>query len=159
MDIDARILNYFVENNLISGEIADQIRISSINSSVPVIDTLLSKRIVSEDDILKAKSSIYHIRSVALEGRGISPEILTFIPEPVARKYVLIPFDLNKVTSELSVAMVDPMDLPLLDFLEQKSGKKILAFLGKKTEIIQKIDEEYSQGLSVEVSEAIKETA
>ncbi len=91
-------------------------------------------------------------------GIGISPEILTYIPEPVARKYKLIPFDLDKKTDKLKIAMSEPHDLPLIEFLEQKSGKSIIPYLAKLSEITDKIEEVYSAGLSVEVTEVLKDT-
>ncbi len=159
MDIDQKILDYLVEKGLISKENADEIKLSSINTSTSVLDYLRNKSLVSEDAILQAKAQAYHVPFISLSGRGISPEILTFIPEPVARKYKLVPFDFDQKSNKLKIAMTDPLDLPVIEFLEQKSGKPILAYLAKETDIMEKIDEEYSAGLSVEVSEALKETS
>lgn len=159
MEIDQKILEFLVAKELITRQMAEEIKVSSINSGTSVVDILQKKNLVSEDDILQAKAEAYHVPFVSLTGRGISPEILTLIPEPVARKYKLVPFELDKQTNKLNVAMTDPRDLPVIEFLEQKSGKSIFPYLAKEAEIMTKIEEEYSQGLAVEVTEALKETS
>lgn len=159
MEIDQKILDFLVEKGLLSEKLKEEVNLSSINSGVSVVEILQKKNLVSDDDIAVAKANAYHVPFITLSGRGISPEILTLIPEPVARKYKLVPFELDRETNKLKVAMADPLDLPLIEFLEQKSGKAILAYLAKETEVVQKIDEEYSQGLAVEVTEALKETS
>lgn len=159
MDIDQKILDYLIKKGLISPSVASEVKLTAINTSESIPDILLRKNLVGEDEILEARAKALNVSYISLLGRGISPEILTFIPEPVARKYKLIPFEFDKQINKLKVVMVDPLNLPLVEFLEQKSGKNILAFLGKQSDIEQKINEEYSQGLATEVSEAIKETS
>ncbi|MBI3380076.1 Flp pilus assembly complex ATPase component TadA [Candidatus Gottesmanbacteria bacterium] len=159
MEIDQKILDFLVEKGLLTQQIADEIKLSAINSGVSAIDIIRKKNLVREDEILQAKAKAYHVSFIILTGRGISPDVLSFIPESVARKYKLIPFELDRQTSKLKVAMTDPLDLPVIEFLEQKSGKGIVAFLAQESEIIQKIDEEYAQGLAVEVTEALRESS
>ena len=159
MDFDHKLLEYLVQEKLISQQVADEIRLSSINTGNSSSEILLQKHLIDEDKLLAAKSKIYHVPMMSLAGRGISPEILTFIPEPVARKYKLIPFDFDKKTNKLSLALTDPLDLPLLEFLELKSGKSIVAYISREDEISSKIDEVYSQGLASEVTEALKDTS
>ena len=159
MELEQKIIASLVATGKITAEIAEEVRLTAINSGSKPTDILLSKHLISEDDILAAKAQSMNMSFVTLEGRGISPEILNYIPEPVARKYKLMPFDLDKKSGKLFVAMIDPLDLPLIEFLEQKSGKPILSYLAKESDIVSKIEEEYSQGLAVDVSEALKESA
>lgn len=158
MNVDQKILNLLIEKEKITAKVADEIKLNSLNTDRPVVEILLKKNIVSEDDIFAARASVYKVPMVTLSGRGISPEIFTLIPESVARKYQLIPFDLDKQNNKLHVAMLDPLDLPLLEFLEQKSGKSVVAYLAREADIKDKIEEEYSQNLAVEVSEALKDS-
>jgi type IV pilus assembly protein PilB len=158
MDIDKKILSLLVARGIISDKIASEINVSSMNAGKSAIDILLDKHLVNEDDLLSARAAVYNLPYISLVGLGISPELLALIPESVARKYKLIPFELDKDSAKLKVAMTDPLDLPLVEFLEQKSGKSIIPYLAKESEIMEKIEEEYSSGLTVEVSEALKET-
>lgn len=158
MDIDQKILPLLVSRGVISDKVASEVKLSSINTGKSVVDILLGKHLVSEDDLLSARAEVYNLPYISLVGLGISPELLALIPESVARKYKLVPFEIAKESGKLKVAMKDPLDLPLIEFLEQKSGKSIIPYLAKESEIMDKIEEEYSAGLTIEVSEALKET-
>jgi type IV pilus assembly protein PilB len=159
MDKDQELLSILIEKGVITSQIASEVKLSSINSGKSIVEILLSKNLVSEDEILSAKAQIYHVPYLTLAGKGISPEILTLIPESVARKYRIIPFELDKKTEQLKVAMADPMDLPLIEFLEQKSGKSLIPYLAKERDILEKIEVEYSVGLANEVTAALKDSS
>lgn len=159
MENDQKILDFLVAKGLITQQTADEVKTSAINTTTPVFDILQRKNLVSADSLAEAKAAALHVPFISLTGHGISPEILSFIPEPVARKYNLVPFEYDKKTNKLKVAMLDPLNLPVIEFLEQKSGREIVAYLATDTEIRQTIDEEYSQGLTTEVSEALKDTS
>lgn len=158
MDFDQKILPILISKGIITNEIADEIKLMAINSGKSITEVLLGKQLISPDDLLKIQAETSNVPYISLVGLGISPELLALIPESVARKYKLIPFELDKQSNRLKVAMKDPLDLPLIEFLEQKSGKGIIPYLAKESEILEKIEEEYSAGLAVEVSEALKET-
>ncbi len=158
MDNDQQLLTVLVSDGNLTQAIADEVRLNAINSGRTVIDILLQKNLINEDVLLQTKAKIIHVPFVNLIGKGISPEILNYIPESVARKYQVVPFDLDKKTDKLKVAMIEPFDLPLIEFLEQKSGKSIQTYLAKPSEIANKIEEIYSAGLSVEVTEVLKDS-
>jgi type IV pilus assembly protein PilB len=158
MDIEEKILAALLKKGLINKDILDEIKIISFNTNESVISILIKRQIISSDELLAVKAEIYRVPIVNLAGRGLSPDILNLIPEPVARKYTLIPFEFDKKNQKLSVAMMNPLDLPLIEFLEQKSGKSIVSYLAREDEIKVKIEEEYSQGLANDVTEAVKET-
>lgn len=159
MDLDQKILPILIQKGILTQDTADEIKQTAINTGLTIVEILLKKNLISEDGLFAAKAQVYNVPFVSLVGLGISPEILTLIPEPVARKYKIIPFELDKTADKLKVAMVDPLDLPTVEFLEQKSAKSIKVYLAKEEEILEKIEEVYSAGLSVEVTEALKDTA
>ena len=105
MELDQKIINILVEQGDITAANAEEIRQISINSNTPILDILSKKRLVKVEKILQAKAKALNLAYITLLGLGISPEILNFIPEQVARKHKLIPFDYDKKTGKLSVAM------------------------------------------------------
>lgn len=152
------ILTALVSDGRIPQAQADTVMTESLSTGVPVEDILLKKRLVSDVDLSKAKATSLNIPFVTLAGRAITPAIVNFISEPVARKYVLIPFEFDGKTNELSVAMVDPLDFQIIEFIEKKSGKRIHPFMALKDDILGAIDETYSQSLGEDVTAALKET-
>jgi len=112
---------------------------------------------VSDQQLAEAKSEIIGVPFVAPDKQPISPEVLAFVPEEVAKRFTVIPVAREKDT--LSVAMVDPLDLQVLEFLEKKSGLAIRPYLATVESINKAILEQYTRGLSYEVGEALKEAA
>ena len=152
------ILTALVSDGRIAQAQADTVMTESLSTGAPVEDILLKKRLVSDVDLAKAKATSLNIPFVTLAGRAITPAIVNFISEPVARKYVLIPFEFDGKTNELSVAMADPLDSQVIEFIEKKSGKRIHPFMALKDDILSAIDETYSQNLGEDVTAALKET-
>lgn len=61
---------------------------------------------------------------INLKDRKVPVEILSLIPEPIARTHNIIAF--RKDGSNLEVAMLDTEDLPAIDSVRKKTGLKIL---------------------------------
>ncbi len=152
------ILNALVADGRLSQTQADAILTETLSTGASVEDVLIKKRLVSDIDLAKAKAKSINVPFVTLSGRAITPAIVNFISEPVSRKYTLIPFEFNSVANELSVAMLDPLDFQVLEFIEKKSGKRVRPFMALKDDILSAIDETYSQNLGEDVTAALKET-
>lgn len=140
---------------LVSQDQLSSIKLESINSGEEVEKILRQHNLVPVDKIAAAKAQMLNVPFIKLEGKAMSAEVLNMIPEPVARRYRLIPFD--KQDGELYVAMIDPLDIQVIQFIEKKSGMRIKAFLGVEEDIIKAINEQYSQNLSTVVTSALKE--
>lgn len=133
------------------------IKLESINSGQQAEKIILQHNFASNEQIAQARANILGVPFIKLEGMAISPEVLNMIPEPVARRYKLIPF--RKEADSISVAMVDPLDLQVVQFIEKKSAKKIRRYLGLEEEIVKAISEQYQQNLTSEVASALKEVS
>lgn len=153
------ILKYFVKENKLSQPQADAINIESINTGLSPEELLRRKKFVTDGDLAIARATALGIPFVSLSSRAISPDALNHISEPVARKYSIIPFELDSKTNVLSVAMVDPLDLQVIEFLEKKSGKSIQAFMATSDDINSTLDAAYTQDLGEDVSKALKESS
>src|SRR5687768_6002980 len=82
------------------------IKLESINSGKAVEKIILEHQFASPEKIAQARSVILGVPFVSLTGRAISAEALNLIPEAVARRYTLIPFERDG--ESISVAMADP---------------------------------------------------
>lgn len=152
------LLQALVKDGKVSQALADTIMTDSLTSSVPVEDILTKRRLVTPQDLAQAKASALGIPFVTLAGRAIAPDIVNYISEPVSRRYSLIPFAFDGKTNELSVAMVDPLDFQVVEFIEKKSGKRVRPYMALPEDIKAAIDETYSQSMGADVTAALKET-
>jgi len=93
-------------------------------------------------DVLSAQLDIQH---VVLQQFNFTPDLLRYIPEEMARKYKVIPlFERNGV---LTVAMVDPTNLRIIDHLKFKTGREIDPVLATEKSIMSAIEKNYSSGM------------
>lgn len=133
-----------------------EVKIEALNSPTPIEEIILDKGYASEEDIARTKANILKIPYVDLKDATISAEILNYVPEPIAHKYLLVPFKIED--NVLHVAMADPLDSQVIQFLQQKTEKKILAYIAPTATIERTISDQYAHSLSSDVNAALKET-
>ncbi|MBI5448727.1 Flp pilus assembly complex ATPase component TadA [Candidatus Gottesmanbacteria bacterium] len=155
----ADLLSVLVEQKHLTREQADAINSESLSSGEALDKLLIRKHMVTEDDLVAARAKAMGIAFVILAGKAIAPNAVNFIPEAVARRYTLVPFSFDEKKGELSVAMLDPLDFQVIEFLEKKSAKHVLPFMGTKEDIVSAIEDVYTQNLGEDVSAALAETA
>lgn len=143
------------KQGLLTQDQLSAIKLESINSGVTPEKIILEHNLVTPDRIAAARAEMLHVPYIKLEGKAISAEILNLIPEPVAKRYTLIPFE--KQNDQLLVAMSDPLDLQIIQFIEKKSGMHVKPYLGLTEDIRKSIGEQYSQNLTTEVTSALRE--
>lgn len=115
-------------------------------------DALVAGGFMTEDDLRRVESYVLGIPFVALKDQKIDFEVLSMIPEPVARNHNIIAFKKN--TDSLEVAMLDTADLPAIDFVKKKVGLKILPRL-TDTESMRKALQQYQKTLKDEFGDII----
>jgi type IV pilus assembly protein PilB len=85
---------------------------------------LVTQGKLSDDDLRRMQAYILGIPFVDLKGEKLPFEILSLIPEPIARNHNVVAF--KKSDTALEVAMLDTEDLTAIDFIKKKVGLKIL---------------------------------
>lgn len=153
----AGIEDILFQQKLLTAQQLSALKLESINSGQSTELLIRQHNLVSPEKLLAARAQLLGVPFVSLEGKAFSTEVLNLIPEPVARRYHLIPFD--KQGNALLVAMVDPLDLQIIQFLEKKSGLLVKAFLASPEEINQTISDQYSQNLTSDVTSALREVS
>lgn len=120
-------------------------------------DALVAGGNMTEDDLRRVESYVLGIPFVSLQEMKIDFDILSVIPEPVARNHNIISYKKNE--DSLEVAMLDTADLPAIDFIKKKVGLKILPRL-TDTESMRGALRQYQKTLKDEFGEIImKETS
>jgi type IV pilus assembly protein PilB len=152
------IENILLSKGYVDNEQFELARAESINTGKDIADVMLEREYATDEQIAEAKSLYYKIDFVKLNEIGVAPEAVATISEGVAQRYSMLPFALDKKNNILSVAMANPLDLRAIDFVEKKSGYQIKPFLTTKANLGTIITERYSQSLSSEVTEALKDT-
>src|SRR3990172_5394714 len=115
---------------------------------------LVNKGKMTEDDLRRMQAYILGIPFVDLKTEKLPFDVLSLIPEPIARNHNVVAF--KKTDTALEVAMLDTEDLTALDFIKKKVGLKILPRLtdveSMKSAILQ-----YQKSLKAEFGDLIAE--
>ncbi len=152
------LADILMAQHLLTNEQYDQMRAKSAQEGKKIDQVLEESHLVSEEKITEAKAQLLGIPYISLETTSFSPQALSFIPRPVAERFLLIPFLYDEKTKFLSVAMSNPTDLEATSFVRQKTGLSIKTFAANPSAVKKAISEQYRQELVGEVGQALKET-
>ncbi len=119
-------------------------------------DVLVSEGLITQEELIKLNAYILGIPFVSLEKEVVSPEVLKFIPEPIARSHNIVAF--RKKGQDLEVAMLDPEDLRTIEFIKKTANLRILARL-TTPDSIKNVLSQYQKTLEVEFGEIIRKEA
>jgi len=99
--------------------------------------SLMRLGFVNEADIASCLSSQYGFPYLPLKNYSIDPAVISLVPGELARQSDLIPID--KVGNLLTVVMVDPLNLNVMEKLGVVTGCKIQPFIGTNTDVSEAI--------------------
>ncbi len=119
-------------------------------------DYLIEKKIIPEEKIRKIYAHILGVPYVDLEKEIIPKDLLQIIPEPIAVKNNIIAFEKDK--NNLRVAMLNPDDIQIIDFIKKKTGLKILPCFTSRASIENSI-KQYKKSLQAEFGEIINKNS
>ncbi len=154
MDITNTQLVEFLEDlSDVSAEELEKAKERAEESGESVGSVLVSQDVLDQDELRRIQAHVLGIPFVSLTGRDIDFDTLSVIPEPVARNHNIVAFD--QTDKKLEVAMLDIDDLPAIDFVRKKTGKKIKPRLTDE-ESIRNVLKQYQQSLDTEFSNIIE---
>jgi type IV pilus assembly protein PilB len=146
------------KDGLLSDADFSRLETESYTTGMSLDEIVERSGVVDSIGLTKAKATLYNIPFVTLKELASSPEALAIIPVSVSEHYQALPFEFDAKTQLLSIAMANPLDLQTIAFLEAKSATKVKPFMAMKDELVSEIPKRYSQGLSAEVSQVLKES-
>jgi len=147
---------FLIDAKLITEEKFKECEKKAKESKKSIDEILVSEGIVSQDQLIKLKAYILGIPFVNLEKEIVDPEVLKIIPEPIARTHNIVAF--RKTGKDLEVAMLDPEDLKIIEFVKKTTNLRILPRLTTQ-ESIKNLLRQYQKTLSAEFGELIKKEA
>jgi len=83
------LTDVLVEDGLLDETKAKEINLKRLKTGQTEEEIIRSLRIISEDDLVKAKAKFLRVDFVNLDETAFSPEALSFVPRSVAEKYSL----------------------------------------------------------------------
>ncbi len=121
---DSQLKGFIVDSGLVSRLEIEAAEEATKKNNKTFSETLVANGLITQDDLRRIESYVLGIPFISLQDKKIDFEVLSLIPEPVARTHNIIAF--RKDADTLEVAMLDTADLPAIDFMKKKLGLKVL---------------------------------
>ncbi len=150
---DSQLNKFIIDSNLVSRADFEAAKKEATKKKVKVGEILVNSGKITEDNMRRMQAYVLGISFVDLKERKIPFEILSLIPEPVARRHNIVAF--KKLDGALEVAMLDVTDLSAIDFIKKKVKLKILPRL-TDVESIKESLLQYQKGLKAEFGDLIQ---
>lgn len=131
-----------VEKGLLQPIQLEKAEKEALKAGEPLRKVLLKLGFVSEDVLMTHLADELNIPFISLSNFIIMPEVVSLVPEVLARKYTLIP--IFRVGDSISVAMADPLNIFATDELKLKTKLDIETCLAPEEEIKNAINQYYS---------------
>lgn len=116
-------------------------------------DIVIDQKIISEADLTRMIGEHIGVPFIQIDPKDISDEILTKIPEHIARQYNVVLFAEDE-DGTLSLAMDDPDDVQALNFIQKEVGYNLKVFLATRGNILDCL-ENYRGDVNKELDEVI----
>lgn len=153
---EKQLREFIADSGLISKPEFDSFAVEADKNGTSISSFLLNANKISEDDLRKVQAYILGVPFVDLKDQKVSFEVLSIVPEPIARNHNIIAY--RKTNDNLEVAMLNTDDLAAIDFIQKKTGLRILPrltdTLSLKTMLLQ-----YQKTLKAEFGDIIKKEA
>lgn len=112
-----------VEKGIVnSGQLQETLKVKK-HSDEDLTSLIIQKGIASYQDVYETLAEYYNMPFIELEGYSIDPDVLEVVPKDMAIKYKIFP--VFKIEDTLTVCMVNPGDVQVIDALRRETGYSI----------------------------------
>ncbi len=148
------ILDVLVSQLKIDQKTANKIRIDSITNNKDVEDIIFNMNIVSKKDFYIAKASVINIPFKDLAGVTIQRDVFNKVSINDIKDHTILPFE--EQNGNLLLAMANPLDSQLIQYLESKYNIHITPYLAMAEEIQDIVSTNVSEQIESKVVEDVE---
>jgi len=131
--VSEKIAELLKNSGLLSSDRYIKITTQCSQDKGKIVNELLKKKFVTEDDIVKAISRNFAIKKFDLSVENVKPEAIKSLPTTFIKKEKIVPFELEG--DVLNVAIADPSKMVLLTKIKSLSNKNVNFFVTTFTNI------------------------
>lgn len=120
-----KLATIILKSGLVSAEELKEASKTAEALEKDLVDVLVEKSIITEEYLGQIIADYFKVPFVTLKNRPIEKAALELVPEEVAEKYQVIPF--QKTKNKLLVGMVNPENFEAINFIQKSSGLSVVA--------------------------------
>lgn len=123
--------------------------------NVPLQTAVVSMGLVSEEDMAQALSRQLGYPYIDLDQFEVYPDVVNLIPIEIVKKYMIMP--IHRIRSFLTLAMVDPTDLEVIEDVRFRTGLSIQPVIASESGIMNAINKYYGSSSALRVKKIIED--
>lgn len=149
-----KLKQILVKSGFVGEKDFDEAAQAALDVGKPIEDILVFRGLISEDGLGKLVAENLNVPYANLSRQIIPEEVLSLIPEKLARTYRMVAFEKDK--SQVKVAMEDPSDFEALEFAKRQTGMQIIPHFATAGDIRQALGQ-YKRNIKADFDRAIAE--
>lgn len=143
------------DKGLLTDDQLSAVKFEHVNSGRPINEIIKERGFVGEKDYVEVFGEVYSIPFIDLSQVTVPDDISNIIPLSLQKKFRVVPFKLEN--NDLSLAMADPLDLQTIEFVERKTGHRVIPYISIGSVIDKVLDDFKSKAIGDEISAALEE--
>ena len=124
-------------------------------NSLPLGTSLVSLGFISEEEIAQALSRQVGYPYIDLDQFEVYPEVINLIPADVSKKHMVMP--IHRIRSFLTLAMVDPTDLEVIEDIRFRTGLSIQPVIASESGVMNAINKYYGTADALRVKKMVED--
>jgi type IV pilus assembly protein PilB len=124
-------------------------------NSLPIGTSLVQLGYISEEEIAQALSRQLGYPYIDLDQFEVYPEVINLIPTDVAKKYIVMP--IHRIRNFLTLAMVDPTDLEVIEDIRFRTGLSIQPVIASESGVMNAINKYYGSADAIRVKKLVED--
>ncbi len=154
MHIGNSLVEELLRENGVKKEQLDLLREQVAREKKPLQELALKNNIISEEDLTKLYSKKIEVPMADLDPKNVTKEILTTLPERIARQYRVVVFGTEKDGAK-KIAMEDPDDVQARNFLQHELGENIKFYITSSKLLQSTLDRYRGENIGSELTKVI----
>ncbi len=153
---EKQLKEFILDSGLVTRKDFDSSEKEAEGKKTSIGEILVNKGKLNEDDLRRIQAYVLGIPFVDLKDQKIDFQVLSLIPEPIARNHNIVPF--KQSGGNLEVAMLDTDDLSAIEFVKKKVDLRILPRL-TNTDSMKAVLLQYQKSLKADFGDIIQKEA
>lgn len=154
-----KISDRMIERILLSKQKVDEARIAELKTEAKsagktLQEVSIAHDIVSDEELTRYYAEQAGIPFIAIDPRDVTKEVVSAIPERIARQYMAVVFRIDPDGTH-HLATTDPDDLQSIDFIQKYTGTKVTIYAATQDNILTCL-QAYREGSEEEISKTIQ---
>jgi type IV pilus assembly protein PilB len=125
--------------------------------NVPLQTAIVTLGLVSEEEMAQALSRQLGYPYIDLDQFEVYPDVVSLIPMEIVKKDMIMP--IHRIRSFLTLAMVDPTDLEVIEDIRFRTGLSIQPVIASESGILNAINKYYGSSNAMRVKQIIEDIA